>query len=98
LLFQWLVELVKGFAILCFATQQRGRVMSITIDDKRWQGIQRDYDEATVARLRGSVRIRHTLAERGAARLWDQLQTAPFVPSLGAFTGNQAIQMVKAGL
>jgi isocitrate lyase len=72
--------------------------MSITIDDKRWQGIQRDYDEATVARLRGSVRIRHTLAERGAARLWDQLQTAPFVPSLGAFTGNQAIQMVKAGL
>ncbi len=64
----------------------------------RFDGIVRDYAPADVERLSGSFRIRHTLAERGAARLWHLLQTAPFVPTLGALTGNQALQQVKAGL
>jgi isocitrate lyase len=60
--------------------------------------IQRDYRPAEVDRLRGSLRIHHTLAERGAARLRAQLSRGPYVAALGAYTGNQAIQMVKAGL
>src|SRR6201982_1605670 len=58
----------------------------------------RDYGLADVERLAGSFRIRHTLAEMGAARLWHLLQTEPFVNTLGALTGNQAVQQVKAGL
>lgn len=64
----------------------------------RWQGIQRDFTPADVARLRGTVQIEHTLAKLGAARLWELLHTDPYVHALGAFTGNQAMQMVKAGL
>src|SRR5437667_6324897 len=61
-------------------------------------GIKRDYSASDVDRLRGSVRIRHTLAELGAARLWQALHSEPYVKSLGAMTGNQAVQMVRAGL
>ncbi|MBV1795777.1 isocitrate lyase [Siccirubricoccus sp. G192] len=64
----------------------------------RFDGIRRDYSPAEVARLAGSFRIRHTLAEMGARRLWQLLKTEPFVPTLGALTGNQALQQVKAGL
>ena len=64
----------------------------------RWAGIVRPYAEADVERLRGSLRIHHTLAERGARRLWDLLHTEPYVNALGAFTGSQAVQMVRAGL
>jgi isocitrate lyase len=64
----------------------------------RWNGITRDYTAADVLRLRGSVDIRYTLAEMGAERLWDLLNTEPYVNSLGALTGNQAIQQVRAGL
>jgi len=64
----------------------------------RFDGIERPYAPADVARLRGSVAVRHTLAERGAARLWDLLRTEDFVNALGAVTGNQAMQMVRAGL
>src|SRR5213075_360256 len=60
--------------------------------------IRRDYGPADVERLAGSFRIRHTLAEMGAARLRHLLNTEPFVPTLGALTGNQAVQQVKAGL
>ena len=60
--------------------------------------IRRDYTEADVARLAGSFRLRHTLAEMGAARLRHLLRTEPYVPTLGALTGNQAVQQVKAGL
>ena len=67
-------------------------------DPERFAGIKRDYTPAEVARLSGSFRIRHTLAEMGAARLWHLLKTEPFVPTLGALTGNQAMQQVKAGL
>jgi isocitrate lyase len=64
----------------------------------RWNGVTRDYTAADVLRLRGSVDIRHTLAEMGAERLWDLLNTEPYVNSLGALTGNQAVQQVRAGL
>jgi isocitrate lyase len=65
----------------------------------RWSGIRRDYGTADVDRLRGSVRIRHTLAERGAERLWMLLhQKEGWVAALGALTGNQAMQQVRAGL
>jgi isocitrate lyase len=64
----------------------------------RFDGIQRNYSLADVLRLSGSVHVRHTLAERGANRLWEMLHSQPFVPSFGAMTGNQAVQMVRAGL
>ena len=66
--------------------------------DARWYGIKRPYHGADVLRLRGTVQIEHTLARLGALRLWDLLQTEKFVPALGALTGNQAVQQVKAGL
>src|SRR5256714_76137 len=64
----------------------------------RWKGIQRTYSFADVKRLQGSVLIEHTLARGGAKKLWELLQTEPFVPALGALTGNQAVQQVRAGL
>jgi isocitrate lyase len=64
----------------------------------RFDGIHRDYSPADVARLSGSFRIRHTLAEMGARRLWQLLKSEPYVNTLGALTGNQALQQVKAGL
>ena len=67
-------------------------------DDPRWRGVERGYSAADVVRLRGSVAIEHTLARRGAERLWNALDTLPYVHSLGALTGNQAVQMAKAGL
>ena len=67
-------------------------------NDSRWSGITRDYSAEDVLRLRGSIDIEYTLAEMGAQRLWDLLQNEPFVAALGALTGNQAIQQVRAGL
>ncbi|SHN29048.1 isocitrate lyase [Rhizobacter sp. OV335] len=67
-------------------------------ENPRWKGIKRGYSAADVVRLRGSLQIEHTLAQRGAEKLWDLVNTEPFVNSLGALTGNQAMQQVKAGL
>lgn len=64
----------------------------------RWKGITRNFTATDVIHLRGSVRIQHTLAEMGARRLWHLLETEPFVRSLGAMSGNQAVEMVAAGL
>jgi isocitrate lyase len=64
----------------------------------RFHGIHRDFTSDQVAKLQGTQRIAHTLAERGAARLWQALHEKPFIRALGAFTGNQAMQMAKAGL
>src|SRR6266704_247188 len=64
----------------------------------RWTGITRPYAAKDVERLRGSVHLEHTLARLGAERLWCLLHTQPRVPALGAMTGNQAIQQVRAGL
>ena len=66
--------------------------------DPRWAGIERPYSAAAVERLRGSIRIEHTLARLGAERLWELLHTRHHVAALGALSGNQAVQMVKAGL
>ncbi len=67
-------------------------------EGERWEGIERPYAADDVARLRGSVRIEHTLARMGAERLWRLMHERPFVRALGALTGNQAVQQVKAGL
>ncbi len=67
-------------------------------DDPRWADIHRPYSTAEVDQLRGSIRLRHTLAELGASRLWRLLKNQDYVQALGALTGNQAMQQVKAGL
>jgi len=67
-------------------------------DEQRWAGIMRNYSLADVERLQGSVVVEHTLARRGAEKLWRLLQTEDYVSALGALTGNQAVQQVKAGL
>ncbi|MET0961307.1 MAG: isocitrate lyase [Noviherbaspirillum sp.] len=67
-------------------------------ENPRWEGVKRSYTAEDVVRLRGSVHIEHSLARRGAEKLWDLLKTEPFVNTLGALTGNQAMQQVKAGL
>jgi len=67
-------------------------------EDERWAGVERPYTAEDVVRLRGSVKIEHTLARLGAERLWRLMHERPFVRSLGALTGNQAVQQVKAGL
>ncbi len=67
-------------------------------EDARWKGIQRPYSAEDVMRLRGSVQIEYTLARLGAEKLWGYMHEKPFVNALGALTGNQAMQQVKAGL
>ncbi|MEU8248350.1 isocitrate lyase [Nonomuraea sp. NPDC048916] len=67
-------------------------------NDPRWEGIERTYSAEDVVRLRGSVQEEHTLARLGAERLWQLLHTEDYVHALGALTGNQAVQQVKAGL
>jgi isocitrate lyase len=67
-------------------------------NNPRWSGITRNYTYDDVLRLRGSFQIEYTLARLGAERLWNLMQSDPYVPSLGATTGNQAIEMVQAGL
>ncbi|MGN7727253.1 isocitrate lyase [Luteimonas sp. 22616] len=67
-------------------------------NNPRWKGITRNYSAQDVVRLRGTVHIEHSLAKLGAEKLWKSLQTEDFVNALGALTGNQAMQQVKAGL
>nr|WP_304214450.1 isocitrate lyase [Fredinandcohnia onubensis] len=66
--------------------------------DSRWNGIERHYSAEDVIRLRGSIDIEHTLARRGSEKLWNLLHTEDYIHALGALTGNQAVQQVKAGL
>ena len=82
------------------ATREQ-QIQALTKDwaeNPRWKDVKRNYSAEEVVRLRGSVSIEHTLAKRGAEKLWDLLHTEPFVNALGALTGNQAMQQVKAGL
>ena len=85
-------------------TEQLSRAQQIQALQKdwtsnpRWKGIERGYSAADVVRLRGSFPIEHTLARRGAEKLWDLLHTEPYVNCLGALTGGQAMQQVKAGV
>jgi len=67
-------------------------------NDPRWKGVERTYSLGDVQRLQGSIVPEQTLARRGAEKLWSLLHSEPFVPALGALTGNQAVQQVKAGL
>jgi isocitrate lyase len=67
-------------------------------ENPRWRGIKRGYSAEDVVKLRGSLQPEHTLAKRGAEKLWNLVTTEPFVNSLGALTGNQALQQAKAGL
>ncbi|MBW1981623.1 MAG: isocitrate lyase [Deltaproteobacteria bacterium] len=66
--------------------------------EARWQGVERPYTAEEVLKLRGSIRLDYTLAQMGADRLWQLLHTQPYVPALGALTGNQAVEQVLAGL
>jgi isocitrate lyase len=66
--------------------------------DSRWDGVERDYTAEDVVRLRGSVQVEHTLSRRGAEVLWRLLNEESYVNALGAITGGQAVQMVRAGL
>lgn len=66
--------------------------------DARWQGIRRPYGPEKVLRLKGTMPVEYTIADRMARKLWDLLQSEDFVPALGALTGNQAVQMAQAGL
>ena len=85
-------------------TEQLSREQQIAALEKdwasnpRWKGIQRGYSAADVVRLRGSFPIEHTLARRGAEKLWELVNTEPYVNCLGALTGGQAMQQVKAGV
>ena len=67
-------------------------------ENPRWKGVKRGYKAEEVVKLRGSVQVEHTLAKRGAEKLWKLVNERPFVNSLGALTGNQAVQQVKAGV
>src|SRR4051812_16961262 len=78
--------------------QQIAQLEKDWAENPRWKGIKRGYSAADVVKLRGSLQIEHTLAKRGAEKLWNLVNTEPFVATLGALTGNQAMQQVKAGL
>ncbi|HLN60312.1 MAG TPA: isocitrate lyase [Symbiobacteriaceae bacterium] len=78
--------------------EEAGRLAQEWAESERWRGLERNYSATDVIRLRGSVAVEHTLARLGAERLWDLMRGEPYVPALGALTGNQAVQMVKAGL
>lgn len=79
-------------------TQSAAQLQREWDTDPRWEGIKRDYTAEEVIRLRGSITEESTLARRGAENLWSLLHTEKWVPALGALTGNQAVQQVKAGL
>ncbi len=67
-------------------------------DNPRWRGVERNYTAADVLKLRGTVKIQHSLAEYSSNKLWSLLNDSPYIPALGALTGNQAVQMAKGGL
>ncbi|WP_411742089.1 isocitrate lyase [Raineyella sp. W15-4] len=88
-------------------TNRRNTIMSSTSAEliqhdwktnSRWADVRRDYTAHDVVRLRGTVQEEHTLARRGAERLWEKIHTEDYLNALGALTGNQAVQQVKAGL
>src|SRR5258707_5375501 len=74
------------------------RIRKDWADNPRWTGVRRGYGAQDVHRLRGSVQVEHTFARRGAEKLWRLMHQLPFVNSLGALTGNQAMQQVRAGV
>jgi len=83
---------------MCTRDHEIAKIQDEWQQNPRWKGIKRDYTAADVYRLRGSVKIDYTLAQNGADKLWKMINERPFVNSLGALTGNQAMQQVKAGV
>lgn len=79
-------------------TETADEIRTAWENDPRWDGIQRSYSAEDVVRLRGSVREESTLARRGAENLWNLLHTEEYIRALGAYTGGQAVQQVRAGL
>lgn len=81
-----------------YTQKQIAELEKVWKTDPRWKGIMRPYTAESVLRLQGSLKLDHTLATLGAKKLWNLFEKEPFVRSLGALTGNQAVQMVQAGL
>ena len=79
-------------------TARNGKVGHRALPAGRFDGVERPYTDADVEKLRGSVRVEHTLADRGARKLWELMEKESYINALGALTGNQAMQMVRAGL
>ncbi|WP_446664071.1 isocitrate lyase [Flexivirga sp. B27] len=79
-------------------TEQETALQNDWHSNPRWAGVKRDYTAGDVVKLRGSVQEEFTLAKRGAEQLWDKLHSEDYINALGALTGNQAVQQVKAGL
>ncbi|WP_168914711.1 isocitrate lyase [Microcella flavibacter] len=79
-------------------TQTAAELETAWKTEARWAGVQRDYSAEDVVALRGSVRVDHTIARRGAENLWSLIHDEPYVNALGALTGNQAVQQIRAGL
>src|SRR5690606_17394633 len=88
----------KGVEEYMTRQQQIAQLEKSWAEDSRWKGIERPYSAEDVVKLRGSILIDHTLAAKGADRLWKSLHEEDFINALGALTGNQAVQQVKAGL
>ncbi len=80
------------------SNNEAGRLAASWNDNPRWEGVSRDYTAEEVVRLRGSIREQHTLSNRMSGKLWELLTTRDYVNALGAISGGQATQMVKAGL
>ena len=78
--------------------QEIAKIKKDWAENPRWKGVKRGYTAEEVYRLRGSLQVEHTLARRGAEKLWERMNSLDFVNALGALTGNQAMQQVKAGL
>ena len=78
--------------------QEIQKIQKDWAENPRWRGIKRGYTAEDVYRLRGSLQVEYTLARRGADKLWKMINEMPYVNSLGAMTGNQAMQQVKAGV
>ena len=84
-----------------FVMSKEGEIKKLEQDwseNLRWNGVRRDYTAADVVRLRGSIQIEHTLARRGAEKLWKLVNEEDYVNCLGAVTGGQAVQQVKGGI
>ncbi|HEU4541614.1 MAG TPA: isocitrate lyase [Jiangellaceae bacterium] len=91
-------ETVPHFRVRDRIAAEAAELVRLWETDARWRGVERTYTAEDVVRLRGTVREEHTLARRGAERLWELLTTSDYVHALGAITGNQAVQMVRGGL
>jgi isocitrate lyase len=89
------ISLTKPFSLSLTHQQPGNMAFAASADDKRWEGVSRLYTKQDVEKLRGSLKIEHTLARHGAERLWKLLHTEPYIHALGALTGNQAVQQVQ---